>query len=97
MTHGKSMEKLNKAYKLLQRFPHGIRAADFAKKLGVERTAVYDVLNSLRYQGKAENKDGLWYPRQPSDKNKASEQAERKRLIDALIGYHEPEYFKKLP
>jgi DNA-binding IclR family transcriptional regulator len=96
MTHGKSMEKLEKAYRLLQQFPHGIRAADFAKKIGAERTAVYDVLNSLLYQGKAENKNNLWYPMQPShEKEKTSEQKEK--LIDTLTGYHEPEYFRKLP
>jgi hypothetical protein len=48
------------------------------------------------YQGKAENKNNLWYPMQPShEKEKTSEQKEK--LIDTLTGYHEPEYFRKLP
>lgn len=70
MTHGKFMEKLNKTDKLLQQFPHGIRAADLAEKLGVHRTQVYDYLNSLRIREKARSEDGLWFPKQSSSKQK---------------------------
>jgi predicted ArsR family transcriptional regulator len=97
MVHGKSMEKLDKADRLLQQFPRGISAAEFAKKLGIHRTAVYDILNSLELRKKAESRDRLWYPKQLSPENKKPEQSERERLIDALIGYHEPSYFRKLP
>ena len=91
------MGKLEKADKLLQQFPRGIRASEFARALGIQRTAAYDLLNSLAARGKAESRDGLWYPKNPVVENKPPGETERERLIDALIGYHEPSYFRKLP
>lgn len=91
------MEKVDKADRLLQQFPRGISAAELARKLGIHRTSVYDILNSLVLRGKAESRDGLWYPKTRSAENKAPEQVERERLVDALIGYHKPDYFRKLP
>jgi hypothetical protein len=62
MPHGKFMEKLDKADKLLRQFPRGIRAEDFAKKLGVHRVQGYDYLHSLEVKEKGYSKNGLWYP-----------------------------------
>jgi len=59
------MENLNKVYRLLQQVPHGIRAVGLAKKLGINRTGIYDFLNSLKARGKARNEHGLWYPTFP--------------------------------
>jgi len=59
------MEKLDEADRLLRQFPHGIRAAEFASKLGVQRQSAYDYLNSLDVRGKAWNEHGLWYPKEP--------------------------------
>lgn len=60
------MEKLDEADRLLRQFPHGIRAAEFADKLGVQRQSAYDYLNSLDVRGKAWNEHGLWYPKEPN-------------------------------
>ena len=59
------MEKLDKVDKLLRQFPHGARAVELARKMGVSRSAVYDYLNSLEARGKAYSEHGLWYPKKP--------------------------------
>lgn len=87
------MEKLEKIDRLLRQFPHGITAAELAEKMDIKRTAVYDFLNSLAVRGKAESRDGLWFSKQ---EQKPPVETERERLLDALIGYHEPVYFKRL-
>jgi len=79
------MEKLSKAEGLLLQFPHGIKAVDFARKLGVHRTQAYDYLNSLEVRGKARNERGLWFPADKKVKSKLGlfgwleQRAERKK------------------
>jgi hypothetical protein len=62
MTHGKYMENLNKLDKLLRQFPHGARAEELAKRMGICRTRIYDYLDSLEVRGRARNEHSLWYP-----------------------------------
>lgn len=81
MSHGKFMEKLNKADKLLRQFPHGTRAADFAKRLGVKRTQVYDYLNGLVLREKAYNKYGLWFPQEVEPQPQFTERFFWKRQV----------------
>jgi len=60
------MENLDKVDKLLRQFPHGAKATELARKLGVSRSAIYDQLNSLEARGKARNEHALWYPTDPA-------------------------------
>jgi DNA-binding NtrC family response regulator len=65
MSDGKFTEKLIAHHKVLLQFPRGIRAAQFARKLGIHRTAAYDILNSLELKDWARNEHGLWFPKEP--------------------------------
>ena len=78
------MENLDKLEKLLRQFPHGARAAELAKKMGVSRSAVYDYLNSLETRGKARNEHGLWYSTAPvrSEPDKQAQLVETEFLAD---------------
>jgi sugar-specific transcriptional regulator TrmB len=75
MLNGKFMENLDKVDKLLRHFPHGVRATELAKKLGISRSSIYDYLNSLAVRGEARNEHSLWYP-----KNHAQSEPEQDEL-----------------
>jgi len=65
MSNVKSMENLDKAERMLRQCPHGIRAADFMRKMGFRsRQTAYNYLNSLELKGKAYNEHGLWFPKE---------------------------------
>ena len=57
-----NMEKLDSCYKLVQQSSDkgGIRAVEFAEKMGVHKTTVYDLLRSLELVGKVYSNQGLW-------------------------------------
>ncbi len=65
MHQRKFMEKLPEYHKLLLQFPHGISASEYAKKVGIHRTQVYDILNSLAVRGLAKSEHGIWFPNDP--------------------------------
>ena len=66
MRDGKFKQKLEASHKVLLQFPRGVRAAQFARKLGIHRTAAYDILNSLELKEQARNERGLWFPKEPN-------------------------------
>ena len=81
------MERLRKAEKLLQHFPHGITAIDFAQKFGVHRTQAYEYLNSLILQKKAHQEGSSFFPKDKKESSRdlgffgwLERRAERKRL-----------------
>ncbi|MEM3700880.1 MAG: hypothetical protein QXL57_08485 [Candidatus Bathyarchaeia archaeon] len=79
MKNVKSMENLEKLERLFERFPAN-NWQFYADKLRWSKGKFYDYANSLVLQGKAENKNGLWYPKK----------AEVKRNIDltqAKLGF----------
>lgn len=75
MSNVKTMRKVDKLDSLLRQFPHGIRIAEAAGKLGISRTYVYSLLETLKLQGKAYYENGIAYPGKPkiSTEQKPSE------------------------
>lgn len=58
------MDNVEKCYNLIQQnSAKGISAVDIADTLGKHRTTVHSYLNSLYYTGRAESRNGLWYPK----------------------------------
>jgi len=88
------MEKLDRCYKVVQQSRNGINAIGIAEKLGIHRTTAHSYLNTLELMGKVYSQKGLWYPEEPSTKEKPlpeeSESDKAKafqimRTIEALI------------
>jgi len=88
------MEKLDRCYKVVQQSRNGINAIGIAKKLDIHRTTAHSYLNTLELMGKVYSQKGLWYPEEPSTKEKPlpeeSESDKAKafqimRTIEALI------------
>jgi hypothetical protein len=55
------MKKLDKCYNVIRQSPHGKKAAEVAKELGMSaRNSAYDLLGTLELQGKIRSDHGLW-------------------------------------
>jgi len=90
MSNVKLKGYLEKTYKLLLQFPNGIRITDLAKKREVQRSTIYDHLNTLELMVLAHYERGTAYPVTPKDKKESPKdfgffgwlerRAERKRL-----------------
>jgi len=81
MSNVKSMGNLDKAERMLRQCPHGIKAADFMRKMGfLSRQTAYNYLNSLELKGKAYNEHGLWFPKEVGISEEPS-----KRKLDHLV------------
>ena len=83
----KKDDKMKKLEKVLRQFPHGIRIAVLAGKVGISRSYAYDLLQSLELQGKAYYEDGIAYPERKTQKKEevAPSILEIKRKIDAEL------------
>jgi len=55
------MEKLHKCYNVIRQSRTGISAVDVAQKVGMDRTTVYNYLNSLELAEKIQDSKGLWF------------------------------------
>ena len=63
----KSNINLEECYKLVrQNGSKGISAADLARKMGKDRSTIYDYLNSLEVRGRVLSTHGLWYAKTES-------------------------------
>lgn len=69
----RNQDKLDKTLAVLRQFPHGIRIVDLTRKVGVKRTTVYGLLNTLDRKGKAFYERGTAYFKDPTGKERYSE------------------------
>ena len=83
MSNVKRMEKSDRVDKCLRQFPQGKRIPDLAKKCGVSRTYMYDLLNTLDYQGKAHYERGVAYPGKDKEKPEAPKREDQERRGEA--------------
>jgi hypothetical protein len=60
------MNNSDKILKALQQKGKGLRAVDLAKELKLSRSTIHRHLSSFQYQGKVEERGGLWYAKQSS-------------------------------
>lgn len=66
------MENLDKCYKIVQQSSKtGISAIDLAERLKIHRTTAHSYLNTLELMGKVYSQHGLWYPKEPIQKDHA--------------------------
>jgi hypothetical protein len=58
------MDNIEKCFTLIQQSStKGISAIEIAKQLDKHRTTIHSYLNHLYYTGRAESRNGLWYPK----------------------------------
>jgi len=61
---------LEECYKLVrQSGAKGIRATELARKMGKDRSTIYDYLDSLEVQARVQNSRGLWFAKTDSANN----------------------------
>ena len=101
MSHGKTMGIETVFETCLIKFS-SIRGKDLKKKIEergypLSRAQFYRYAGKLTKSGKLEMINGIWYYKPQKEQKSQLGSAERAMLLDALCGYHEPVYFKKLP
>ena len=101
MSHGKSMDIETVFETCLMKFSP-IRGKDLKKKIeergyNLSRAQFYRYAQKLVESERLERINGIWYYKPPKEQKQQPGSTERAMLLDALIGYHEPIYFKKLP
>ena len=85
MTNVKLKKNPDKTYKLLRQFPSGIKITELAEKRRVERSTIYDHLNSLELRGLAYYERGTAYPQKPeSSKEEKADSTHRSSFFDWL-------------
>ena len=84
MPNVKSMGNSDKILKLLRHSPNGKKINDIAKKLGIDRSTVYDHLNSLDLKKLAHYERGIAYLGKVGEKHSTA-LSDRPKLFRQLI------------
>lgn len=77
---------LEECYKLVrQNGTKGISATELARKMGKDRSTVYDYLNSLEVRERVQNTHGLWYAKTASTSNPQSTDRPLEKEIEIVL------------
>ena len=91
-----------KVRKKLEKFPHGVKAAQLMRGLYMKKTPLYNTLNSLEIKGKAfRGEHNLWLP-EPENPSRKLTFLEELRREDAaedeimMLSEDDPDFSKKV-
>jgi hypothetical protein len=84
-SHHERMEKLDNCYKFIRQSHQGIRAAELASKLEMNRTGVYDLLNRLEMADKVKSEHGLWKATENGEQERSSLPREASILLRRIF------------
>jgi hypothetical protein len=90
----KSNINLEECYKLVrQSGSKGIRAAELARKMGKDRSTIYDYLNSLEVRGRILNNHGLWYAKTESPAKQETTNQPSEKEIEIVLPMPKNKWF----
>ena len=77
---------LEECYKLVrQSGAKGIGANDLARKMGKDRSTIYDYLNSLELRERVQSTHGLWYSKTESTSNQQTKDKPLEKEIEIVL------------